>query len=296
MKIFKESSNVASLLVTAWHGMAFISAEYYFPLYLQSARAASPLRSGVLLVPLIVSTAACGVVTGVVIHQTGKYRELNWIGTTTLTAGFGAFISLKPSTSIAAMVGFQLIAGIGSGLLFEPPLVALQAFSAQDDVATATSTFAFIRSLSLAVSIILGGVVFQNSMDARSGGLRAAGLSPDLTEALTGKNAAANVMLTHTIQDPAQRELVKDAFAWSLRNMWIMYTAISALGMVSSVFVKQRKLSKEHTETITGLKEKVLHPLQTVRSHVSGGGQEHLGEEGVEMGRVGEGRGEVRSL
>ena len=280
IQLFRESSNIASLLVTAWHGMVFIAGEYYFPLYLQSAKAASPLRSGVLLVPLLFTTAACGVVTGVVIHRYGRYRELNWIGTVLLTAGFGAFISLTPSTSIASIVGFQLIAGAGSGLLFEPPLVALQAFSAQDDVATATSTFSFVRALALAVSIILGGVVFQNSMDARTPLLRAAGLPTDLVEALSGRNAAANVMLTHTIQDAGQREVVKEAFSWSMRNMWIMYTVLGALGVVSSAFVKGKKLSTEHTETVTGLKEEkvmdvLLHPLQAVRSHVGsheGGG------------------------
>lgn len=252
------------------------------PLYFQSAKEASALRSGVLLVPLIVMTASFGVLTGILIHRTGKYRELIWIGTVLLTAGYGAFVSLVPETSIAKIIGFQLIAGAGSGLLFEPSLVALQAFSAQDDVATATSTFAFVRSLSLSVSIILGGVVFQNSMDVRSSQLRAAGLPTELVEALSGRHAAANVMLTHTIQDEGHKQLVKAAFAWSLRNMWIMYTGLSFLGVISGVFVKQKRLSKEHTETITGLKEKVLHRVESVRSHTSrGDGQGQ--QEGIEM-------------
>lgn len=243
------------------------------PLYFQSAKATSALRSGVLLVPLIVMTAAFGVLTGILIHRTGRYRELIWIGTVFLTAGYGSFIALTPTTPIGAIVGFQLLAGIGAGLLFEPSLVALQAFSEQDDVATATSTFAFIRSLAISVSIILGGVVFQNSMDLRSGDLRDAGLSPELVEALSGRHAAANVMLTHTITDSQQNMAVKDAFAWSMRNMWIMCTALSFLGVVSGVFVKQKKLSKEHTETVTGLKEKVLQRVESVRSHASGGGR-----------------------
>ncbi|MBE7159331.1 MAG: hypothetical protein INR62_13030 [Rhodospirillales bacterium] len=249
------------------------------PLYFQSAKAASALRSGVLLVPMIVMTATFGVVCGIFIHRTGKYREPIWLGTVLLTAGYGAFVGLKPETSIAQIVGFQLIAGAGSGLLFEPSLVALQAFSDQDDVATATSTFAFIRSLSLSVSLILGGVVFQNSMDARNPHLRAAGLPASLTDALSGRHAAANVMLTHTITDEGQKTLVKAAFAWSLRNMWIMYTAISFLAVISGVFVKPRKLSREHTETITGLKEKVLQRVESVRSHHTGGGQQRPQEQ-----------------
>jgi EmrB/QacA subfamily drug resistance transporter len=255
LKLFHESSNVASLLVVAFHGMTFIAGEYYMPLYFQSAKAASALKSGVLLVPLIVTTAAFGVLTGILIHRTGKYRELIWAGTLLLTAGYGAFVSFVPETSIGMIIGIQLIAGAGSGLLFEPSLVALQAFSSQDDVATATSTFSFVRSLSLAVSIILGGVVFQNSMDIRTSSLEARGLlSPELAEKLGGRHAAANVMLTHTIEDPGVREAVKGAFAWSLRNMWIMYCGVSFLAVLSSVGVKGRELRVEHEETRTGLR------------------------------------------
>ena len=83
--LFKEPSNVASLLVTFFHAIAFIPGEYYFPLYLQSAKGASPLRSGVLLAPLLTMTAAVGVLTGIYIHRYGRYKELIWIGTVMLT-------------------------------------------------------------------------------------------------------------------------------------------------------------------------------------------------------------------
>jgi MFS family permease len=258
LHLFKETSNIASLLVCSFHSIAFISGEYYMPLYFQSVKAASPLRSGVLLVPLIVMTASFGLATGVFIHRTGKYRVLMWVGTVLLTLGNGLYISLNSTTSIGVIVAFQIVAGLGSGLLFEPPLVALQAFTEQDDIATATSTFSFIRSMALAISVILGGVVFQNSMDNQSGRLRAAGIPPNLLQLLTGKNAAANTHIASTLKDPVQKRAVEDAFANSMRNMWIMYTCFAFLGVVSAVFVKSKKLSLEHTETVTGLKEKTV--------------------------------------
>ena len=261
MGLFGESSNIASLLVAGFHGITFIPGEYYFPLYLQSAKGASPLRSGVLLVPLITMTATCGVLTGVFIHRYGRYRELIWIGTVMLTIGNGAYISLKADSSIAHVIGVQLISGVGSGLLFEPPLVALQAHMKQDDVATATSTFSFVRSMALSISVILGGVVFQNSMDTRAPSLRAAGIPANITELLTGKEAAAHVIIPSTLKDPVQREAAKAAFAWSMRNMWIMYMGFGFCGVVSGWFVKSRNLSREHRETVTGLKEKVMQAL-----------------------------------
>ncbi|KAI6917694.1 putative MFS transporter, partial [Hortaea werneckii] len=49
LDMFKDMSNVALFLVGFSQGMVFIAAEYYLPLYLQSVKQASPLRSGVLI-------------------------------------------------------------------------------------------------------------------------------------------------------------------------------------------------------------------------------------------------------
>ena len=135
-------------------------------------------------------TATIGVLTGIIIHRTGRYRELLWVGSTCLTIGNGALVTLTATSSIAHIVGVQLIFGFGSGLQFEPPLVALQAHTLQKDVASATSTFSFIRSMSLAISVILGGVVFQNSMDARLPSLVAAGIPKNVTELLSGRGSS----------------------------------------------------------------------------------------------------------
>ena len=71
-----------------------------------------------------------------------------------------------------------------------------------------------------------------------------------------GGEAAANVMVPASLQDEGMRRAAEEAFAWSIRNMWIMFTCLSFLGVVSSVFVKGKSLSWEHRETRTGLREK----------------------------------------
>ncbi|KAJ9622100.1 hypothetical protein H2204_011681 [Knufia peltigerae] len=247
--------NVATLLVTFFHGVVFMAAEYYLPLYFQSVKESSPLKSGYLLVPLIVATAGTGVLNGVFIHRTGQYRPSLWIGPVLLTLGTGLYLMLDANSSIGMIIGFEIIGGIGSGLLFEPPLIAIQQGVHQDDVGTATSTQAFIRSMALSLSVIVGGIVFQQSMDLRRSNLIAAGLPLSVVEELSGKNAGANVDVGRNLP-PGQGRAVKDAFAWSIRNMFIMFTILGALNIVASLFIKKTKLSKEHRETITGLKNK----------------------------------------
>ncbi len=236
-----------------------MAAEYYLPLYFQSVKGASPLRSGYLLVPLIVATAGAGVLNGIVIHRTGQYRASMWLGTSLMTLGVGLFIMLDAKTSIGVIIGIEIIEGVGAGLLFEPPLIAIQQGVDQDDVGTATSTQSFIRSMALSLSVIVGGIVFQQSMDLKSSKLALAGIPSMVLEELSGKNAGANVFVVETLP-PSQALAAKEAFAWSIRNMFIMFTALGSLGMLASCFVRKSKLSKEHTETVTGLKKKETAP------------------------------------
>ncbi|KAI4127673.1 MAG: hypothetical protein LQ341_006768, partial [Variospora aurantia] len=212
--LLRERSNVMSLLVNFVHGFnekVFIAGEYYMPLYFQSVGSASPIRSGVLTLPFILSETFMGITVGVLIHKTGRYLELMWVGTFLMTIGFGLFIHFDAASSLAQIIGFQVVAGLGSGLLFEPPLIAIQAHVSQADTATATATFGFTLNLATSISVVLGGVIFQNGMRNRANVLRAAGLSPDLVHEFSAGDAAANVMAIAEIADGAQRRVVKEA-------------------------------------------------------------------------------------
>ncbi|KAB5572324.1 MFS multidrug transporter-like protein [Coniochaeta sp. 2T2.1] len=253
LTIFKSSTNNAVFLVTFSHAMVLIGIEYYMPLYFQSAKQASPLTSGLLLLPLIGMMAILEIAMGLLIARTGRYREVIWIGVTMMTLGTGLYILLGPDTSLSVIIGLEVIGASGPALLFQGPTIAIQNSVSQADTAAATACLGFMRAIAMALSVVVGGVVFQNSMDARHSQLVAAGLNGTVLEALSGGQAAANVAITQAIQDPAQRRAVLEAFAWSTRNLFIMYTSLAAVAMFASVFIKHSKLNKEHTETKTGI-------------------------------------------
>ncbi|KAB8232664.1 MDR family MFS transporter [Aspergillus alliaceus] len=257
--VFKSRSNVACFIVAFTHGFAFLGQEYYLPLFFQSAKEASPFHSGLLILPFVLSEAALSLAAGIIIHRTGHYLEIVWTGTALVLLGSGLFIDFGAMSPLAKIICYQVVAGAGCGLLFFPPLLALQSNVPQDETAAATATFGFIRNMAMAMSVVLGGVVFQNSMDTRQSELLAAGLSDSIVKELTGPEAAANIMVIQSIEDTFQRSVVKDAYAWSLRNIWILYASLSACGLLFSLLITRQHLSKEHIETKTGLKEKEPH-------------------------------------
>lgn len=214
------------------------------------------MRSGVLILPYILSETAMGIMVGILIHRTGRYLELMWVGMSLMTIGYGLLIHLNATSPLGQIVAFQIVGGLGSGLMFEPPLIAIQAHVSQDDTATATATLGFIRTLGTSLSVVIAGVLFQNGMQLRAPSLRAAGLSADIVAQFSGRDAAANVMEISKLEDYSQKLAVREAFAWSLRNPWILYTCMAFIGLVATAFVGKRELSREHVETKTGIRQR----------------------------------------
>lgn len=251
MRLFGIRSNVASLAVSALQGFVFISGSYYLPLYFQAVLGASPLNSGLYILPYVVSLSLVSAASGALIKKTGKYLPSIIGGMFLMTLGYGLFIDLEPQTNWPKIILFQLIAGSGVGPNFQGPLIALQTMVAPPDMASATATSGFVRQLSTAISIVIGGVVFQNAMQTQYPHL-VAELGPDTASHFSGANAASSVGLLAELPDD-DRTIARLAYFESLRTMYIMYAAFAGLGLFISFFIGSRKLSNQHHEHKTGL-------------------------------------------
>ncbi|MCJ1478710.1 hypothetical protein MMC13_007393 [Lambiella insularis] len=251
LRIFSKRSNVAALATCFFHGFVFISGSYYLPLYFQAVLGASPLLSGVYLFPFVLSLSFVSAGAGVYIRKTGQYLPPIWFGMFFMTLGFGLYINFPGEASWPRIIIFQIIAGVGVGPNFQSPLIALQSLVHPRDIATATATFGFTRSLATAISVVVGGVVFQNGMEKRLPDLLAA-LPPQLAHELAGGSAGANTAVVSALP-ASQREIAVTAYTQSLQTMWIFYTCIALVGLCASLAIGKNVLSKTHETTQTGL-------------------------------------------
>ena len=96
------------------------------------------------------------------------------------------------------------MAGLGAGLLVNAPLVARQALVSRDDTASATATLRTMRNVGVSLSIVLGGVIFQNEMQLQSSKLRDHGLCSDMVKNLSKPDAATNINPIASIFSQAQ--------------------------------------------------------------------------------------------
>ena len=253
LRLFSKSSNLAALAVCLVHGMVFISGAYFYPLYFQAVLGANPILSGVYLFPFVISLSFTSAFAGIFIKKTGQYLLPIQFGLFLMTLGFGLYIDLPVGRTWGRIIPFQIIAGIGVGPNFQAPLIALQTLVPPRDIATATATFGFVRNLSTSISVVLGGVIFQNAMKKRESILIAA-TNQAIGSQLGGGGAGAATTIVKGLPEPG-RQTVREAYVASLREMWIFYVCIAAVGLIVSFFITKTKLSRSHEVTKTGLAE-----------------------------------------
>ncbi|KAF3390501.1 hypothetical protein F1880_009248 [Penicillium rolfsii] len=275
-RLFNEWYNIVILMVCYCHGFVFISGAYYLPLYFQTVLLVSPILSGVYTLPMVLSLSVVSAATGVIMKKTGRYREMIVAGLFFMTLGFGLLIDLKPYASWPRIIIYQLIAGIGVGPNFQAPLVAFQANIRPADMATATATFGFVRQLSTSMSVVLGTVIYQNVIGQQADKLIAA-IGPERTAQVSASFAGSSKELIQSLTQ-SQREVVLEAFTFALSRMWIFYTCMAGLGLILSLFIRPRELTKTHTIRKTGLEE-----------------QERARQELIESQRKAEGKPEVEA-
>ncbi len=220
LRLFQTASTSAAFGVFACVFYVFIGLLYYLPLYAQSVLGADVLTSGLCLLPLIVSCCLSAAFGGVLVQQTGKYLPFMYAAQVLLTLGVGLFINIEFEKNMTKLIIYEIIVGVGVGLSTETPVIAALAGTSERDNAATIAAMGFLRSMATAVSVVVGGVIFQNEMSA-AGPRLTAQLGETLAGEFSGGLAMANVELIGAL--PAdQQTVVRQAYFDSLRKVWIM--------------------------------------------------------------------------
>ncbi|KAK4188260.1 major facilitator superfamily-domain-containing protein [Podospora australis] len=251
LRLFSNRSTSAAYGVFGLNAYVFMGLAYYLPLYSQSVLGADALASGVHLVPLIVACSLAAVVAGVVIQKTGRYLPVMYIAQGFLILGVGLFISLDAERNLPKLFGFEILVGIGVGMNMEPPILAAQAAATELDTAAVIATMGFCRSIATAISVVVGGVIFQNEMNSKSHGL-VQQLGPEMAEVFSGDKASGAVDLIHEL-GAEEQVVVRGTYFEALRTVWIMYVAFAGLSLIVNLMIKGHELSKEHKKVVLGV-------------------------------------------
>jgi len=156
-----------------------------------------------------------------------------------MTLGYGLMIQLSDTSNRAQQELYLLVAGMGMGCLFQPPLIALQAAMPVSEMASSTTALVLIRTISGSVGLSVGNVIFATELKKRLRPVSGYDVSNKTVSDLV--NDIRNLV---DIQPASLRQEVIHAYTQSLSTIWIVCTPILFLGLVSVLCIRSYSLKR----------------------------------------------------
>jgi hypothetical protein len=144
---------------------------------------------------------------------------------------------------LASRMGhFQVIAGLGSGIVLNTLLPACQAPLVESDQAAATATWAFIRSLGSIWGVAIPSAIFSSRTNALAYRVSDPGARAALASGQAYEHATSSFVGAFT--DDLQRQII-DVYADSLQTVWQVAIAFSGMASLLVFLEKEVPLRKE---------------------------------------------------
>jgi MFS family permease len=224
---------------------------YFLPFYFQAGLGASPVRSGVDVLPFNLFMVPAAMVAGGLLAKFGQYKPFHWAGFGLFAISAGLLSTLDSTSGRAAWACFQIIGAIGLGLILTTVLPAILASLSEADAAVATGTFSFLRSLGYTFGVTIPAIIFNGQFDRHSGRISDPVLRATLSRGAAYGYASSGQLAD--LQEPLLSE-VRSVYTDAIRTTWQVALGFALLGFVVVVLERHVALRTE-LETEFGLDE-----------------------------------------
>lgn len=95
------------------------TAAYWLPIWFQGVKGASPLASGTMILPSVISQLIASVVCGGLVQKTGYYLPEVIGGNCLVLVGATLMSTMRPDTPMGKCIGYQVLLGTGRGFVMQ---------------------------------------------------------------------------------------------------------------------------------------------------------------------------------
>jgi MFS family permease len=138
-RLYKQRSLSATAAYQFFFMGSYLVLLYYLPIYFQSILGASPIRSGVDNLPLVLAAAVFALAGGAVVMKTGRAQQVMFIGSMLSTVAIGLIYTFDIGTSTSKWVGYQFFTGATLAFAIMHGVSIAQANVGPEDLAPVTA-------------------------------------------------------------------------------------------------------------------------------------------------------------
>ncbi|KAH8816906.1 major facilitator superfamily domain-containing protein [Xylogone sp. PMI_703] len=225
-RIFKQRNVWGSVVFNITLGASFFVVVYFIPIWFQAIKGASPIKSGVMNIPMVLAVIIFTFISGGGITASGYYGPFLLFSSVLSSIGVGLLTTFHVDTSHSAWIGYQVLYGIGIGAGMQVCFVVVQAALPPADIPVAMALVVFAQTLGGAIFVSVSDNIFSNLLIKN---LKE--IVPSVTPSIVSSAGATNLK---NVIDPQFLPGVLVAYNHAITQTW--YTAV-ALASVSIIGV-----------------------------------------------------------
>ncbi|ABN68101.2 MDR transporter [Scheffersomyces stipitis CBS 6054] len=228
----------------------FIPLMTYLAVYFQVIFGHSAWKSGVDLIPMIISVTFSSISNGVFIRFSRNVKLTMVISGVLGPVGTGLLLLLNKHSSAKDRIGLLIVSGVSIGLSFQSSMLAAQLKAPPDiegSLISVTIFVNFVKNLGAAVSVTIAQLIFQTTGQRYLNDLIRS-LPPDSSEyreliRYPPKQVISSPEIIKSFSE-STRQLVLDQFMKCIKNVFYLAFALSVIAMIASFFTTNKRIPK----------------------------------------------------
>ncbi|KAJ3862931.1 ABC transporter [Lentinula novae-zelandiae] len=236
-QIFKSRSVYAIITYSFLTRFSLLLFSYYIPIFYQAVRHRTATDSGIDLLPFMLSVVLSVIGSGQLVGKFGYYWPFLVCAPVFLAVGSGLLYTVSPTTTSAQLIGFQILAGVGTGMGMQNSLLAIQVEfrDAPKLLGQATSMASFGQFLGGTLGLGVAEPVFSSELTKYL-----SMYAPDAPATIVKESPTA----IYTDISPSLIPGVVQAYSQSLRIVFVVGVPVAGLALFTAMFIKNTRIVK----------------------------------------------------
>jgi MFS family permease len=253
-RVMKQRSIAAGVFFTLVVTAAMMTFNYYLPIWFQAIKFASPVHSGVMMLPTVISSAVASLISGFLINRIGYYTPFMVGGSVLMSIGAGFMTTFTPHISKGTWIGYQILWAVGCGIsMSSAPLLsfaalltytlgmqqaslAAQAVLPHSDAPIGISLIFFAQSLGGSVFLSVDQAIYRNKLSATN-------YQPNLGDLANVTASGVTSIRDHLSPQDLPRFLA--GYNGAVMDVFRVALATSCACVIASVFMEWKSVKAE---------------------------------------------------
>ena len=238
LRLFGNGVFSWSVLAAFIVSMLMFGALIYIPVFAQGVVGVDATGSGLILVPMMLGLIVMGIVAGLFITRTGRYKELMLLGVVLMGVGYWMLTRLGADSTATALAVAMTVLGVGLGMAQQQYTLVVQNAVSRRDLGVATATTQFARNVGSTIGIALFGSVMTAGMSASI----ARNVPPEARDQLAevGELDAASVLDPEALAQvpPALAGAVRSGLAEQLHQVFLLGLPLVVVAFLATLMIR----------------------------------------------------------